>query len=113
MSAIVRYDIVDLKTGAIVGTAKTLAGARRSVDRRDNEYGGYRYRAKPVYAADGTAFYFNSVADIRATYERNGASPAIVDRLKTLVRIATREGETALAGIIAKHADAIASEIAA
>lgn len=47
---IARYDIVDKHTGAIVGKAKTRTGASRSVDRRDNAYGGYRYTARPVYA---------------------------------------------------------------
>lgn len=45
------YEIVDRKTGQVVGKAKTLKGARRSVDRRDNEYGGYRYYQRPVYQA--------------------------------------------------------------
>ncbi len=43
------YAIVDGQTGAIVATAKTRAGASRAVDRRDNAYGAYRYRAQPVY----------------------------------------------------------------
>jgi hypothetical protein len=37
------YDIIDRHTGCIVGHAKTLSGARRAVDRRDNAYGAYRY----------------------------------------------------------------------
>jgi len=37
------YEIVDRQTGRVVGKAKTLRGARRSVDRRDNAYGGYRF----------------------------------------------------------------------
>ena len=37
------YNIIDRHTGCIVGQAKTLAGARRAVDRRDNAYGAYRY----------------------------------------------------------------------
>jgi hypothetical protein len=46
------YEIVDRHTGRIVGTAKTRAGASRSVDKRDNAYGAYRYSARPVYAAE-------------------------------------------------------------
>lgn len=46
----IRYDIIDSRTGAVVATAKTRVGASRSVDRRDNAYGGYRYRAVAVYA---------------------------------------------------------------
>lgn len=45
-----RYDIIDGHTGLKAGTAKTLQAARRAVDRRDNAYGTYRYRAVPVYA---------------------------------------------------------------
>jgi hypothetical protein len=47
----VRYDIIDRHTGLKVGEAKTRAGATRSVDKRDNAYGGYRFSAKPVYEA--------------------------------------------------------------
>lgn len=42
------YEIVDRQTGAVVGHAKTLKGARRSVDRRDNAYGSYRYFSRPI-----------------------------------------------------------------
>ena len=42
------YEIVDRKTGKVVGRCKTLAGARRSVDKRDNEHGSYRYTARKV-----------------------------------------------------------------
>lgn len=44
------YEIIDRKTGAVVGKAKTRRSANISVDRRDNEYGAYRYYARPVYA---------------------------------------------------------------
>lgn len=37
------YDIVDRHTLNVVGHAKTLKAACRSVDRRDNSYGAYRY----------------------------------------------------------------------
>lgn len=37
------YEIIDRHTGQVVGTAKTVKGARASVDRRDNAYGAYRY----------------------------------------------------------------------
>lgn len=46
----IRYDIIDRHTGQKVGEAKTRNGAARSVDKRDNQYGGYRFSAKPVYA---------------------------------------------------------------
>ena len=46
----IRYDIIDTQTRRIVGQAKTRAAANRSVDRRDNQYGAYRYRAVAVYA---------------------------------------------------------------
>jgi hypothetical protein len=48
----IRYDIIDKQTGKVVGSAKTLARANASVDRRDNAYGAYRYRAHPVYATE-------------------------------------------------------------
>lgn len=44
----IMYEIVDRKTGQVVSRCKTLAGARRSVDRRDNAYGAYRYMARKV-----------------------------------------------------------------
>ena len=37
------YQILDRHTGQIVGHASTLKAAIRSVDKRDNAYGGYRY----------------------------------------------------------------------
>lgn len=37
------YLIIDRHTGRVVGKCKSLAAARRSIDKRDNEYGGYRY----------------------------------------------------------------------
>ena len=46
----IRYDIIDSHTGQKVGEAKTRAAASRSVDRRDNAYGGYRFRAVAVWA---------------------------------------------------------------
>lgn len=46
------YVVVDRKTGAIVARCKTREGARRSVDRRDNEYGAYRYYARPAQASE-------------------------------------------------------------
>jgi hypothetical protein len=37
------YLVIDRHTGRVVGKCKTLAAARRSVDKRDNAYGAYRY----------------------------------------------------------------------
>lgn len=37
------FKIVDKQTGAQVGQARTLAGARKARDRRDNAYGAVRY----------------------------------------------------------------------
>ncbi|MBS3648829.1 hypothetical protein KEU06_09445 [Pseudaminobacter sp. 19-2017] len=51
----IRFDIIDRHTGKKVGEATTRAGANRSVDRRDNAYGAYRYSAKPIYAEDKAA----------------------------------------------------------
>lgn len=45
------YDIIDGHTGRKVGHARTRAAASRTVDRRDNAYGAYRYRAQPVYVS--------------------------------------------------------------
>lgn len=42
------YEIIDRKTGKVVARTKTLSGARRSVDRLDNEYGGSRYTHRRV-----------------------------------------------------------------
>lgn len=46
---IIRYDIIDKQTDKIVGSTKTLKAACRAVDRRDNEYGAYRYTKRPIY----------------------------------------------------------------
>lgn len=49
MNKPIRYDIIDRQTKKVVGTAKTRAGATRSCDKRDNDYGAYRYYAQPIY----------------------------------------------------------------
>lgn len=43
-----KYVVIDRHTGAIVSKPMSLTAARRSVDRRDNAYGGYRYMTKRV-----------------------------------------------------------------
>jgi hypothetical protein len=46
------YEIIDRHAGnKVVGKAKTLKAAIRSVDRRDNAYGGYRYQHRKVQVA--------------------------------------------------------------
>lgn len=50
MNTPIRYDIIDRHTGNKVGEAKTRASASRSVDKRDNAYGAYRFTARPIYA---------------------------------------------------------------
>lgn len=37
------FEIVDRQTGKTVATVKSLGAAIRSIDRRDNAYGAYRY----------------------------------------------------------------------
>lgn len=49
---LIGYNIIDRHTGFKVGFAKTRSGATRSVDRRDNEYGAYRFSAQPVYEGE-------------------------------------------------------------
>jgi len=44
------YEIVDRRTGKVVAHAKTLSGALRAVDRRDNAYGAVRYFHRRVSA---------------------------------------------------------------
>lgn len=46
------HELVDSKTGAVVGTYSSAERARRARDRKDNEYGAYRYR---VRSANGHA----------------------------------------------------------
>lgn len=43
------YEIIDRHTKTVVGTAKTLRAAIRSVDRRDNAYGASRYMHRKIY----------------------------------------------------------------
>lgn len=51
-NVISHYEIIDRQTGRVVGKAKTGKAARRSVDKRDNAYGAYRYMAKAVYQSE-------------------------------------------------------------
>lgn len=46
------YVVIDNRTGAIVARCKTRKGARRSADRRDNEYGAYRYRVRAALPSE-------------------------------------------------------------
>ena len=48
----IKWRVTDQKTGDVVGTYKTRAGATRAVDRLDNEYGGYRYSKEAFDSAD-------------------------------------------------------------
>ena len=50
------YLIIDSHTGKTVGKAQTLKAANRSVDRRDNAYGAYRYRSQKVAAPVETLY---------------------------------------------------------
>jgi hypothetical protein len=46
------YEIIDRRDGnKVVSTAQTLKAAIRSVNRRDNAYGGYRYGHRKVEVA--------------------------------------------------------------
>jgi len=42
------YELIDGQTGARVGTYQTLTRALRARDRRDNEYGAYRYHVRRI-----------------------------------------------------------------
>lgn len=46
----IRYDVIDSHTGKVVASFKSLARAIGYVNRKDNEYGGYRYSRRPVYS---------------------------------------------------------------
>jgi len=47
------FEVYDRQSGDVVGTYGSLKRASRAVDRRDNEYGGYRYAHRPVAKAKG------------------------------------------------------------
>ena len=59
------FEVYDGQTGDVVGTYGSLKAASRAVDRRDNEYGGYRYRYRPVggYAKGGNVKHEDVAAD--------------------------------------------------
>lgn len=40
------YQVTDSRTNTVIGYYQTLARATRAVDRLDNAYGAYRYRAE-------------------------------------------------------------------
>ena len=43
-----RYQIIDMQTGAVVGTYATVLRARRRADQLDSEHGAIRYAVRPV-----------------------------------------------------------------
>ena len=55
------YEIVDRHTGNVVGKAKTLRAALRSVDRRDNAYGAYRYSHRRISDEQATRLALNTL----------------------------------------------------
>jgi len=50
------YLVIDSRTGRIVSRCKTRIAANRSADRRDNEYGAYRYRVRVAMPSESKAF---------------------------------------------------------
>jgi hypothetical protein len=54
------YVVEDRHTGTIIRKYKAEQGAtaRRFVDKKDNEYGAYRYSAIPVYPGDKYSKHF-------------------------------------------------------
>ena len=44
------FQVINTRTGLIVGTYSTVKRARSAVDRKDNEYGGYAHRVVEVAA---------------------------------------------------------------
>lgn len=53
-AAITHYVIIDQQTKRQVGKPYSNASrARARADKLDNDYGAYRYTARPVYAAEG------------------------------------------------------------
>jgi hypothetical protein len=43
-----RWEVFDTRTGKVMGSYESAKRAWRKVDKLDNEYGGYRYRVRPV-----------------------------------------------------------------
>lgn len=60
------FEVYDRQTGDVVGTYGSLKRASRAVDRRDNEYGGYRYAHRPVAKAKGGDVKSVPVKDIKS-----------------------------------------------
>ena len=50
-----KYHVYDRQTGERANKTeyKSRAGARRAVDKLDNDYGGYRYHVKPAETSTG------------------------------------------------------------
>jgi hypothetical protein len=57
------FEVYDRQSGDVVGTYGSLKRASRAVDRRDNEYGGYRYGHRPVSKAKGGAVHDDAAQD--------------------------------------------------
>jgi len=46
------YDVIDRQTGDVIATVTTRNKARRIADRKDAEYGAYRYMVRPTVGAE-------------------------------------------------------------
>jgi hypothetical protein len=80
------YEVVDTQTGEIVwkGTYAKRNVARRVVDRRDNQYGGYRFRAR-FSKPDVIKEYRHNLADGTAkpsVQAHNGKNPNRLNKKK-------------------------------
>lgn len=42
------FELIDRHTGKVVGKYRSVIRARRARDRKDNEYGGYRYHVRKM-----------------------------------------------------------------
>jgi len=51
LEATMKYRVVDIQTGNVMGTFKTLRRANRQVDALDSQYGGYRFTVRAYVEA--------------------------------------------------------------
>lgn len=49
MTTATRYELIDSRTGAVIGTYRSRTRAYARADRMDAEYGAVRYVVRPVW----------------------------------------------------------------
>lgn len=97
------WEVVDKETGKTVGTYSSMTRAITARDKKDNDYGGYRYKTQPKggYAKGGKAKMQDKIGKVMHEFKagelHSGSKKgAMVKNAKQALAIAMSEGKKAM-----------------